>query len=139
MPASSSSASDKIYRTDERRRAADVISREVNMKEAARLLRLIPGGGTGGIMWKLLMMAHKLNRTGSSLARFSSLPRPLHRMPQDNNATQEEEERGGERLLPHTSLEFNVNQGEGAGVPKPLSPSIYCFKRGEETLNACGS
>ena len=47
-----------------------MISREVNMKEeAARLLRLIPGGGTGGIMWKLLMMAHKLNRTGSSLAR----------------------------------------------------------------------
>ena len=46
-----------------------MISREVNMKEeAARLLRLIPGGGTGGIMWKLLMMAHKLNRTGSSLA-----------------------------------------------------------------------
>ena len=105
--------SDKIYRTDERRRAADVISREVNTKEAARLLRLIPGGGTGGIMWKLLMMAHKLNRTGSS----PLVARLLHRMPQDNNAAQEEEERGGERLLPHTSLEFNVNQGEGAWLP----------------------
>ena len=104
--------SDKIYRTDERRRAADVISREVNVKEAARLLRLIPGGGTGGIMWKLLMMAHKLNRTGSS----PLVARLLHRMPQDNNAAQEEEERGGERLLPHTSLEFNVNQGEVAWV-----------------------
>ena len=83
------------------------------MKEAARLLRLIPGGGTGGIMWKLLMMAHKLNRTGSS----PLVARLLHRMPQDNNAAQEEEERGGERLLPHTSLEFNVNQGEGTWLP----------------------
>ena len=102
------------------------------MKEAARLLRLIPGGGTGGIMWKLLMMAHKLNRTGSSLARL------LHRMPQDNNAAQEEEERGGERLLPHTSLEFNVNQGEAHGFPISQSIEIL-FKRGEETLNARGS
>ena len=108
---------------------ADVISREVNMKEAARLLRLIPGGGTGGIMWKLLMMAHKLNRTGSSLARFSSLPRPLHRMPQDNNAAQEEEKRGGERLLPHTSLEFNVNQGEAQGYPTSQSVDILFRKR----------
>ena len=114
MPASSSSASVRrtksIGRMKGDERAADVISREVNVKEAARLLRFIPGGGTGGIMWKLLMMAHKLNRTGSS----PLVARLLHRMPQDNNAAQEEEERGGERLLPHTSLEFNVNQGEGA-------------------------
>ena len=69
MPASSSSASVRrtksIGRMKGDGRRTDVISREVNVKEAARLLRLIPGGGTGGIMWKLLMMAHKLNRTGS--------------------------------------------------------------------------
>ena len=69
------------------------------MKEAARLLRLIPGGGTGGIMWKLLMMAQKLNRTGSvarsSLASSIECRKIIMQ----------------KKRPPHTSLDFNANQG----------------------------
>ena len=79
-----------------RGRVNGVISREVNITTAA------PGGGGGGglavnsrwrqkrrrgIMWKLLMMAQILNRSGSVAS--SVLPRFLHRMPQDNNAEEE--------------------------------------------------
>ena len=49
----------------------------------------------------------------------------LRRMPQDNNAGQEEGGGGEERLPPHTSLEFNANQGEAQGFL--TSHSIFEF------------
>ena len=78
-------------------------------------MRLIPGGGGGG--WNNVEIINdgtqiKSNWVGASLPS-------LHRIPQDNNAAQEEEK----RLLPHTSLEFNANQGEAHGFP--TSPSGF--------------